>query len=211
MAYQEIWPGWETIRLIGSGGFGKVYEIRKVDQTGDYRSALKVISVPQTPDEYRSYLDEGYDDESIVRIFRDQINQLVSEFQLMAEFKGTSNIVSYEDHMIIPHEDGHGWDVLIRMELLTSLPHIYQQKGMTEDEAIQVGMDICQALGIAVEIRPFTMAELMASDEVVTSSSGEFCLRVTEVDGKRVGGRAEGLLRRIQDALQADFLAATEG
>ncbi|MBQ7064531.1 MAG: serine/threonine protein kinase [Firmicutes bacterium] len=146
MAYQEIWPGWETIRLIGSGGFGKVYEIRKVDQTGDYRSALKVISVPQTPDEYRSYLDEGYDDESIVRIFRDQIDQLVSEFQLMAEFKGTSNIVSYEDHMIIPHEDGHGWDVLIRMELLTSLPHIYQQKGMTEDEAIQVGMDICQAL-----------------------------------------------------------------
>ena len=70
---------------------------------------------------------------------------------------------------------------------------------------------ICQALGIEVEIRPFTMAELMAADEVVTSSSGEFCLRVTEVDGKRVGGRAEGLLRRIQDSLQADFLAATEG
>ncbi len=69
---------------------------------------------------------------------------------------------------------------------------------------------ICKKLGIPAEERPFTMAELMEADEVITSSSGEFCLRVTEVDGTPVGGRDEGTLCRLQAALEADFLAATE-
>ncbi len=70
---------------------------------------------------------------------------------------------------------------------------------------------ICRQLGIPAEERPFTLGELMEADEVLSSSSGEFCLRVTAVDGKPVGGRDEGTLRRLQEALQADFLAATEG
>jgi D-alanine transaminase len=70
---------------------------------------------------------------------------------------------------------------------------------------------VCEKLDIPVAIRPFTMAELMEADEVISSSSGEFCIRVTKVDGKPVGGRDEGTLRKLQDALTADFLAATEG
>ena len=29
---RELWPGWETIRVVGKGGFGKVYEVRKMDE-----------------------------------------------------------------------------------------------------------------------------------------------------------------------------------
>ena len=70
---------------------------------------------------------------------------------------------------------------------------------------------ICEKLDIPVAIRPFTMAELMEADEVISSSSGEFCIRVTEVDGRAVGGRDEGTLRKLQEALMEDFLAATGG
>jgi D-alanine transaminase len=70
---------------------------------------------------------------------------------------------------------------------------------------------ICEKLGIPVAIRPFTMTELMEADEVISSSSGEFCIRVTEVDGKSVGGKDEETLRKLQDALMEDFLAATGG
>ena len=70
---------------------------------------------------------------------------------------------------------------------------------------------ICEKLDIPVAIRPFTMAELMEADEVISSSSGEFCIRVTEVDGKSVGGKDEETLRRLQEALMEDFLAATGG
>ena len=70
---------------------------------------------------------------------------------------------------------------------------------------------ICEKLDIPVAIKAFTMAELMEADEVISSSSGEFCIRVTEVDGKPVGGKDEETLRRLQEALQEDFLAATGG
>ena len=146
MGADQMWPGWDTVRTIGSGGFGKVYEIQKTDSTGSYRSALKVISIPASADEYREYADNGYDDESITAIFKSQVDDIVSEFQMMSQFKGTSNIVSYEDHMIVPHGDGRGWDVLIRMELLTSLPDYIKQNGLTEGQVIQLGQNICRAL-----------------------------------------------------------------
>lgn len=145
---QQIWPGWETVRVIGSGGFGKVYEIQKSEdsKTGDYRSALKVITIPQSSDDYRAYEDDGYDEKSISAIFKEQIYDIVSEFQMMSQFKGTSNIVSYEDHRIVTHADGRGWDILIRMELLMTLPEYFNQHGMSEADTIKLGKDICKAL-----------------------------------------------------------------
>ena len=49
------------------------------------------------------------------------LKEIINENEIMAQLKGNSNIVSYEDHMIIPHDDGIGYDILIRMELLTPL------------------------------------------------------------------------------------------
>lgn len=148
MSFPEFWPGWETVRVIGTGGFGKVYEIRKKEDEsgGNYVSALKVISIPQDRDEISNYFDEGYNEESIDSIFTNQVKEIVSEFELMAQFKGTSNIVSYEDHKIIPHENEHGYDILIKMELLTSLPSYYNQRGMTERDVVNLAKDMCTAL-----------------------------------------------------------------
>ena len=146
MNKKEFWPGWETVRVIGSGGFGKVYEIRKIDDAGEFHSALKVISIPQSPEDYRAYVDDGYDEESITSIFKTQLEDIVSEFKMMSQFRGTSNIVSYEDHMIVPHGDDFGWDILIRMELLTSLPDYYRQTEWTIENTIKLGIDICRAL-----------------------------------------------------------------
>ena len=70
---------------------------------------------------------------------------------------------------------------------------------------------ICRQLGVPAREQPFTMAQLMAADEVISSSSGEFCLRVTAVDDIPVGGKDHSTLKKLQDALLADFLAATEG
>ena len=151
MGEKQLWPGWNTVEEIGSGGFGKVYKIEKVDVSGSFASALKVISIPASSDEYRSYEDDGYDDESITTIFRNQLDDIVSEFSLMSQFKGESNIVSYEDHMIVEHEDARGWDIYIKMELLTSLPKYCNAKygktcSMPEADAIKLAKDLCAAL-----------------------------------------------------------------
>lgn len=149
----ELLPGWEVVRLIGGGGFGKVYEAKK-DDTGvidNYHSAIKVITIPQSNDDIDDLRDNGYDDESIAGLYRNQVNVMSAEFDLMAEFKGMTNIVSYEDHRIVRHEDGLGWDVIIRMELLESLPIKLKKEGFTEEEVVRLGIEICTALELCAK------------------------------------------------------------
>ena len=58
----------------------------------------------------------------------------------------------------------------------------------------------CREMGIPVIEEPFTVQEMMAADEVFFTSCSALCCRITKIDGKRVGGRAPALIRRIQDA-----------
>lgn len=55
-------------------------------------------------------------------------------------------MVSYEDHEIIPHEDGLGWDILIRMELLHPLLEYAYEHPFSRRDIIKLGMDMCSAL-----------------------------------------------------------------
>ena len=50
----------------------------------------------------------------------------------------------------------------------------------------------------------------MHADEVLVTSSTKFCLSASEVDKKPVGGKAPELLKRIQDAVQAEFIEQTD-
>ncbi len=146
MALKEVWPGYETVERIGKGGYGTVYKVRKKDTAGEFYSAIKKISIPKDEDEYYALKDEDYTDENITMIFAKRMNRIIDEFKLMAKFKGLSHIVSYEDHMIVEHENGIGWDILIRMELLENLKKHF--KNMDENDVIQLGIDMCKALEI---------------------------------------------------------------
>ena len=69
---------------------------------------------------------------------------------------------------------------------------------------------MCKELGIPVDECNYTMKELMDADEVIVHSSGTFAVGVESVDGIPVGGKAPELLKKLQDALTAEFLAATQ-
>ncbi len=144
-------PGWRIIREIGAGSFGNVYEVEKTDAFSDgIRSAMKVISIPQSSRELSELRNEGYDGKSLTTLFKSRVEDITAEFHLMNKLKGCSNIVSYEDHMIVQHEKDPGYDILIRMELLTSLPEYFQQqfeRSAVGDAMMQrVGIDMCNAL-----------------------------------------------------------------
>lgn len=69
---------------------------------------------------------------------------------------------------------------------------------------------MCKELGIPVDECNYTMKELMDADEVIVHSSGTFAVGVESIDGIPVGGKAPELLKKLQDALTAEFLAATQ-
>ena len=59
--FKPVWPGWETVRLIGRGSLGAVYEIER-DMLGEKeKAALKVITIPENNSEIETLRDEGYD------------------------------------------------------------------------------------------------------------------------------------------------------
>lgn len=145
---KQVWPDWEIKRLIGEGSFGKVYEIARNNFGIEEHCALKVISIPQSQAEIKSIRTDGMDDASITDYYRGIVDDFVQEIALMSKLKGHSNIVGYEDYAVVEHEDSVGWDILIRMELLTDLTSYLQNHSMNEKEVIKLAIDICEALEI---------------------------------------------------------------
>lgn len=69
---------------------------------------------------------------------------------------------------------------------------------------------MCKVFNIPVDETPFTLKELMEADEVIVTSSGQFCMTTCEIDGQTVGGKAVELVKRLQDALLNEFLEETK-
>ncbi len=143
MEIGKIWPGWEVSEYIGEGSFGKVYKIIREDFGHLYESALKVITIPANKGELASVLNDGFDEESATMYFHGMVEDIVEEFVLMSQLRGNSNIVSYEDHAVIPHEGEIGWDIYIRMELLTPLFDYVKTNPLSIRDVIQLGILIC--------------------------------------------------------------------
>lgn len=64
---------------------------------------------------------------------------------------------------------------------------------------------LAQEIGIPVSEKAFTVAELMDADEVMVHSAGTLCNATVEIDGKKVGGRAPELLKKLQNAAVKQF------
>ena len=147
--YEPFFGSWHIKRFIGAGSYGKVFEIERRDFDMVFTGALKAITIPADKSEYEQVLEAGMDREGASTYFRDYVQELNREIALMSRLKGHSNIVSYEDHQIIPHEDGIGWDILIRMELLKPINDaLRQNKSFTRAEVIRLGTDLCRALEV---------------------------------------------------------------
>lgn len=171
--YEPIDGKWYIKELLGEGSYGKVFRIEREDISGKKSAALKAITIPQSKTEISTMRASLCDEQSVKEYYKDIAGKLLNEFNLMAKLKGNSNIVSYEDHNIEPHEDGIGYDILIRMELLTPLSE-YFENGIDEKDVIRLGIDICKALEICQQYE--IVHRDIKPENIFVSQSGSFKL-----------------------------------
>ena len=142
---QGIWQDWHIEEEIGRGSFGCVYRAVKRDIIESH-SAIKVISIPNDPAELESLYSEGLTEAEAAHYYKQAVDSIAEEIQVMRSIKGKPHIVSLEDYSTEKQENGIGWNIYIRMELLTPLSKWLSDKEPTEEAAIQLGKDMCSAL-----------------------------------------------------------------
>ena len=145
--YKSVnFPGWEVVRKIGEGSFDGVYEIqRKLPDGRVETAALKKMSIPRDQEEVYVLQSQSFSGEQITAYFKKQMEELVREYLFMQKLSGCPNVVSCQDVRYSPHEDGIGWDIYIRMELLTPLKK-YVTGQYSEYQVLRLGLDMCRAL-----------------------------------------------------------------
>lgn len=149
MEYQvgsKVFDGWEISNLLGEGSFGRVFEICKEDYGVSVKAALKVIKIPKSQSEVRSAMSDGMDENSVTTMYKQIVDDLMKEIAILSSLKAHPNIVRYEDHKVEKQETGIGWTILIRMELLTPLNDYLLSHQMDENEVLQLGKDLSQAI-----------------------------------------------------------------
>lgn len=143
--YEPFLNGWRIVRKIGQGSIGRVFEIARDDEPEE-RAALKIIRLPDGPDEVKRAISSGVSRENLPVYYDKLTRTFVNEYEFMDRLKDNDHIVAYCNHKIIPHEDGIGNDILIQMELLRPLIDYALDHEIDAEDVLDLGLDISNAL-----------------------------------------------------------------
>lgn len=144
--YDPTFPGWTIVRKLGEGSYGCVYELERRTEDGDVeRAALKHISIPKDSSEINDLFAQHYDNETITDHFRDQMVDISKEYSIMESLRDNPYVVHCHELKTIQHDDGIGWDIFIRMDLLSPLKDNLSVD-YDERQVIRLGLNMCGAL-----------------------------------------------------------------
>ncbi len=93
---------------------------------------------------------EGLNNASIRTYYRNLADDIASKIRLMSRLRQSRNVVTYEEHQIVPRQD-YGYDIYIRMELLTSLPSYLDRYALSRTRVVSLGLDLCGALAACAQ------------------------------------------------------------
>lgn len=143
----QLFPGWRAVRSIGAGGFGEVYEIERDHFGKTEKAALKVIRIPQDKNAIAEMRAEGYDDASIRRRMKSELEAFSAEYSNMRKLTHT-NIVNCDDIEWEADSNGFGYTIYLKMELLTPLMQTVSGSYDAQRVTVKLGKDICSALSL---------------------------------------------------------------
>jgi len=150
-----------------------IYEITryKTDEdsvgTGEQEENTVLITRSIPNDE----IDNCSDEESMIADYEDKIQNYVQKYKKLKELQGEPGIVRCDDVAVVPHKNGIGGDIFIRMELIKK--SLYNVD--TIQEIIKLGKDISHAL-ILYEKKGISHCAISPED-IMISQTGDYKLR----------------------------------
>lgn len=141
------YQNWKPVRTLGSDSYGTVYEIARDDGFGMVdHAALKVLSIPASPEDFDALVAEGRTPEEVTALLHHQVETIARQLMAVDAISDEPNLLRCEDHVIRAHADGRGWDIYVRTELLPSLPDYLRNHPHGEADIIRLGAGLCSAL-----------------------------------------------------------------
>ncbi len=174
MDINQVWPEWNEDCVLGEGSFGKVYRAKRVEYGRTFYSAIKVLTVPKSQQEIKFARSQGMNDSEIYDYFSGLVENLLNEITLMDNLKGAQNIVGIEDYKIIERQGEIGWDIFIRMELLSPFDSFVSNPEFSQKDVIRLGVDICTALEVCEQ--NYIVHRDIKPDNIFISRFGEYKL-----------------------------------
>jgi len=175
---KSIWGEWELLELIGEGSFGKVYKAAKKEHGAEMFSAIKIITIPRSAAELKSLEAGGLSSDESKTYLESIVDSCINEIKIMIALSSASaaNIVQIFDYKVNEKKDQIGWDIYIRMELLSDLDSHRIGKNLGEKEITKIGLDICTALEYCAGQRPPIIHRDIKPGNIFATQSGSYKL-----------------------------------
>lgn len=139
MQTTTVFGTWQISRPLGTGTYGKTYEITNfTGEEGVYKLIKIPIELKKDPAEFpvRTYLDR-------MKEIKNDILSSVKYIQLRDNGK---YFVRYEDCAFASSEDGKTLTMSVRMEKLLSLSTVLERQSLSQDEVLRLGVNVCRCL-----------------------------------------------------------------
>ena len=150
------------------------YSVRHIDSGENF--VLKHISVPASDAQVRALILSGiYKDESdVLAYYTGVVSDIKKELDTGRKLAETGCFAGPVDYQIEQKTDGIGYDVYILQELQVPLNELINRNGMTHLRAVNLGIDICDAI-VACREAGYLFANLKP-ENIFLVPSGKFLL-----------------------------------
>ncbi len=122
-----------------------------IKENSENKYIIKKISIPASQVQLDALLLTGAykDPADATDYFKELADGVVQEAEILQKLEKLDGFLSYEDWQILPMKDGKlGYDVYLAGTYKRSLEKYMRRHGMTHLEAVNLGLDLCQALAI---------------------------------------------------------------
>lgn len=139
MQTTTVFGTWQISKPLGTGTYGKTYEITNfTGETGIYKLIKIPVELIKNPDEFP------------VKTHKDRAKEIRNDFlgsiayiNLNDEWK---HFVKYEDCSVVPSDDFQTLSVSVRMEKLLSLSTVLERQSLSQDEVLRLAVNVCRCL-----------------------------------------------------------------